>query len=166
MRVPGAKTARRSGQWLLGKIVRHAVILGYHRVADGPDPYRLGVSPARFAEQLAVLARMAHPLSMDEVPDLLARGRLPKRSVVVTFDDGYADVLHRAKPLLAQFGIPATVFVISGAFGRELWWDRLDRVASTAANLDGQLTLTLGGPTFTWPMEGVPSSAEALRQAL
>jgi peptidoglycan/xylan/chitin deacetylase (PgdA/CDA1 family) len=166
MRVPGAKTARRSGQWLLGKVVPHAVILGYHRVTDGPDPYRLGVSLERFAEQLAVIARTARPLSLDEFPNLLARGRLPKRTVVVTFDDGYADVLHRAKPLLDRFGIPATVFVISGALGRELWWDRLDRVARTAANVQGRLTLAMGGPTFTWPMEGVPSSAEALRQAL
>jgi peptidoglycan/xylan/chitin deacetylase (PgdA/CDA1 family) len=166
MRVPGGKTARQSGQWLLGKMVRHAVILGYHRLIDGPDPYRLGVSPERFAEHLAVLARTARPLPLDELPDLLVAGRVPKRTVALTFDDGYADVLHRAKPLLAQFGIPATVFVISGALGRELWWDRLDRVASTAPAFGHRLTLPIGDSVFNWPMEGVTSSAGALARAL
>ena len=166
MRVPGGKTARQSGQWLLGKMVRHAVILGYHRVTDGPDPYQLGVSPERFAEHLAALARTARPLPLDELPELLAAGRVPKRTVALTFDDGYADVLHLAKPLLARFGIPATVFVISGQLGRELWWDRLDRVASTATALEHRLTLPIGDSAFSWPMEGVTSSAAALRRAL
>jgi peptidoglycan/xylan/chitin deacetylase (PgdA/CDA1 family) len=166
MRVPGGKLARQSGQWLLGKMVGHAVILGYHRVIDGPDPYQLAVSPERFAEQLAVLARMARPLPLDEISELLAAGRLPKRTVGVTFDDGYADVLHLARPLLAEFGIPATVFVISGAIGCELWWDRLDRLASAAASAGRRFTLRVGESPLVWPMEGTTGAEGALRRAL
>jgi peptidoglycan/xylan/chitin deacetylase (PgdA/CDA1 family) len=160
MRVPGAKLAGISGQWLLGKMVGHAVILGYHRVIDGPDPYQLAVAPERFAGQLAVLARMARPLPLSELPELLASGRVPKRTVALTFDDGYADVLHMAKPLLSQFGIPATVFVTSGALGRELWWDRLDRLAGAARGC--RFALAIGESVFSWPMDG----ATELRQAL
>jgi peptidoglycan/xylan/chitin deacetylase (PgdA/CDA1 family) len=166
MKVPGRKTARQSGQWLLGKMVRHAIILGYHRVTDAPDPYRIGVSPGRFAEQLAVLARMARALPLQELPELLAAGRVPKRTVALTFDDGYADVLHLAKPLLARFGIPATVFVVSGAIGRELWWDRLDRIAGFATDAGCQVNLPIGNSVFVWPMNGVKSSDGALRRAL
>jgi peptidoglycan/xylan/chitin deacetylase (PgdA/CDA1 family) len=160
MRVPGAKLAGISGQWLLGKMVGHAVILGYHRVIDGPDPYQLAVAPERFAGQLAVLARMARPLPLSELPELLASGRVPKRTVALTFDDGYADVLHMAKPLLSQFGIPATVFVTSGPLGRELWWDRLDRLAGAAMGC--RFALAIGESVFSWPMDG----ATELRQAL
>lgn len=166
MRALGQKIAHRSGQWVLGRLVSHAVILGYHRVTDGADPYRLAVTPERFAEQLALLARRTCPIHLEELPGLLAGGRVPKRTVALTFDDGYADVLHLAKPLLAQFGIPATVFVISGALGRELWWDRLDRLASTATASGRRFTLPIGDATFSWPMNGMTSSQEALRQAL
>jgi peptidoglycan/xylan/chitin deacetylase (PgdA/CDA1 family) len=164
MRIPGGKLASQSGQWLLGKMVGHAVILGYHRVIDAPDPYQLSVSPERFAEHLAVLARVASPLPLGELPELLAIGRVPKRTVAVTFDDGYADVLHLAKPLLAQFNIPATVFVTSGALGRELWWDRLDRMASAAVGV--RFTLPIGESAFVWPIKGLTSSEETLRQSL
>jgi peptidoglycan/xylan/chitin deacetylase (PgdA/CDA1 family) len=147
-------------------MVGHAVILGYHRVSDGPDPYGLAVSPERFAEQLGVLGRMGRPLPLGELPGLLATGQVPKRSVVLTFDDGYADVLHFAKPLLAQFGIPASVFVVSGALGREFWWDRLDRLASTATAAGVRLILPIGDSIFRWPMKGVTTSQEGLRRAL
>jgi peptidoglycan/xylan/chitin deacetylase (PgdA/CDA1 family) len=166
MTLRGVKTARQSGQWLLGKMVRHAIILGYHRVSDGPDPYQLGVSSENLAEQLAVLARVAHPLPVKQLPQLLAAGQLPKRAVAVTFDDGYAEVLHRAKPLLARFGVPATVFVISGALGSELWWDRLDRISARAQSLDRRLMLPIGDAVFNWPLDGIETSAEGLRRAL
>jgi peptidoglycan/xylan/chitin deacetylase (PgdA/CDA1 family) len=166
MMLRAVKAARQSGQWLLGKMVRHAVILGYHRISEGPDPYQLSVSPQRMAEQLAVLTRIAHPLSLGELPEMLAAGRLPKRAVAVTFDDGYADVLHRAKPLLAQFGVPATVFVISGVLGGELWWDRLNRITSSIDGHDRRLTLPIGDALFNWPVEGVEPSTGSLRRAL
>ena len=166
MRVPGARLAGRSRQWLLGKMVGHAVILGYHRVDDGPDPYGLAVSPERFAEHLAVLARMARPLRLNELPELLAVGRVPKRTVSITFDDGYADVLHVARPLLAQSGIPATVFVTSGALGRELWWDRLDRVARAAAASGRRFALPIGDSVFVWPVRDGRSSDSTLGQEL
>jgi peptidoglycan/xylan/chitin deacetylase (PgdA/CDA1 family) len=162
---PGGKAAARAGQWLLGKLVRHGVILGYHRVADGPDPYQMSVSPERFGEQLAMLARLARPMRLEELPTLLADARLPRRAVAVTFDDGYADTLHIAQPLLAQVGIPATVFVVSGAIGRELWWDRLDRLVTLASESGRAFTLPVGQSTFTWG-ERSRGSVASLRRAV
>jgi peptidoglycan/xylan/chitin deacetylase (PgdA/CDA1 family) len=57
------------------------------------------------------------------------------------------------------------VFVTSGALGRELWWDRLDRVASAAVASGNRFTLPIGESGFIWPAEDGASSGGA-RQAL
>jgi peptidoglycan/xylan/chitin deacetylase (PgdA/CDA1 family) len=125
-----------------------AVILMYHRIGpeDG-DPWHLGVSPARFDEHLAVVARTLRPLSMAELVQALRDRKLPRRAVVVTLDDGYADNLHAAKPLLERHGVPATVFVTSGYVGsqREFWWDELDAIVLRPDLLPPTLRLELGG---------------------
>lgn len=106
------------------------LILIYHRVSDAGSPASgLSVTPEHFAEHLAVLCRRFEPRRLEAV--LAAGRRLRRPAVAVTFDDGYADVLHRAKPLLERFGVPATVFVSSGALGgREFWWDELERLVA------------------------------------
>jgi peptidoglycan/xylan/chitin deacetylase (PgdA/CDA1 family)/SAM-dependent methyltransferase len=60
----------------------------------------------------------------------LAEGNLPRRSVAVTFDDGYAGVLHHALPILERWKIPAAVFLSTGSLGAkaEFWWDELQRI--------------------------------------
>jgi peptidoglycan/xylan/chitin deacetylase (PgdA/CDA1 family) len=57
----------------------------------------------------------------------LRAGDRPKGTIAITFDDAYRDVLRNAKPVLADLGIPATVFVVTGKLGSEegFWWDRL-----------------------------------------
>jgi peptidoglycan/xylan/chitin deacetylase (PgdA/CDA1 family) len=104
-------------------------VLGYHRVhAGAADPLGLSVAPARFAEHLQVIVRMLRPVRLRDAAESLRTGRVPRRAVVVTFDDGYADNLHAALPLLEQYGVPATMFVTSGNRGGEFWWDRLARL--------------------------------------
>jgi peptidoglycan/xylan/chitin deacetylase (PgdA/CDA1 family) len=65
---------------------------------------------------------------------------------VVTFDDGYADNVETALPLLKQQRIPATVFLTTGAIDarREFWWDELARVLLEAGPLPGMLELRRG----------------------
>ena len=62
-----------------------------------------------------------------ESAQLLTRTR--RAEIVVTFDDGYADNLWNAKPLLNML-IPATMFVLSGYLvnRRSYWWDELDHL--------------------------------------
>ncbi|HWV86419.1 MAG TPA: polysaccharide deacetylase family protein [Capillimicrobium sp.] len=114
-------------------LARHhgaVAVLLYHRVADTPrDPQQLAVAPERFAAHLEVLAATCTPVALGEAVARLRSPRgLPPRAVAVTFDDGYRDNLHTAKPLLERHGVPATVFVASGyvGAGREFWWDELE----------------------------------------
>jgi peptidoglycan/xylan/chitin deacetylase (PgdA/CDA1 family) len=93
-----------------------AAILMYHSVL--PDPAAQadslgGIihSEAEFRAQMELLAREFHPLSLDNIVKRFRAGEdLPKRSVVVTFDDGYADNYEVAMPILDRFSIPAVFY--------------------------------------------------------
>lgn len=92
------------------------VILAYHSLTPWPgDP--LGVDPEEFRQQIeGLIARGWSCLSLAAWVTHLERGTRPSaRSVVVTFDDGYADNLHRAAPILETCGWTATVFLVPDA---------------------------------------------------
>lgn len=87
----------------------------YHRVLPEPDPLRPGEVDAEcFANQLRWLASHFELLTISEAQAALAQGRLPRRAACITFDDGYADNLLVAHPLLAAQGARATIFVATG----------------------------------------------------
>lgn len=121
-----ARTTR--DRWLGGS----CAVLLYHRVIDIPtDPQLLAVKPAHFDAQLALLKERYHMLTVEEFDHhLLHRRRFPKGSVLLTFDDGYADNHTFARPLLEKHGLQALFFIASGYIGsgREYWWDELERL--------------------------------------
>jgi glycosyltransferase involved in cell wall biosynthesis/peptidoglycan/xylan/chitin deacetylase (PgdA/CDA1 family) len=93
-------------------------ILGYHRIADADDS--LAVSPASFREQMRRVAESgAQPIRLDAALELLRRP-VSGHYVCVTFDDGYRDNLLAAAPVLAEHGIPATIFLPSRIINGEL----------------------------------------------
>jgi peptidoglycan/xylan/chitin deacetylase (PgdA/CDA1 family) len=106
-----------------------ATILMYHSVL--PDPTQQadslgGIvhSESAFRGQMELLAREYHPISLDETLKYLRDGEdLPKRSVVVTFDDGYANNYDVAMPILNELSIPATFYVtVDCVENRRLPW--------------------------------------------
>ncbi len=110
-------------------------ILAYHAIADlGGDPVisEYGVSPALFAAQLDALA--AHGWTFVDLDAVLAalagEGSLPRRAILVSFDDAYVDLLEVAAPLLAERGIKAVVFAIAGHLGGVNDWDHHKGAAS------------------------------------
>src|ERR1035441_475401 len=94
-----------------------AAILMYHSVLFDPtrESDSMGGivhSERVFRAQMEMLARDYHPISLDRAVKHLSDGEdLPKRSVVVTFDDGYADNHEVAMPILNQFAVPAAFYV-------------------------------------------------------
>jgi len=122
----------------------------YHRIATEEfDPWGLAVEPDRFAEQLGWLAHNREVLPLGEFAGLQAEGRLPKRAVALTFDDGYACAASVAAPLLEREGVPATVFLPAGLIdtGREFWWDEL---AQLILDFQGS-SVTMLGQAFEMP---------------
>jgi peptidoglycan/xylan/chitin deacetylase (PgdA/CDA1 family) len=144
MKIRGLKYLRSSGRWLRSRFIGGTLILGYHRISDsGRDPYSICVTPQHFSEQLDIIGKHARPMKLQELVQALKNGKVPTRAVVITFDDGYADNLYVAKPLLERYEIPATVFVTSGYLGREFWWDQLARMVMNPAAVPKQLSLTV-----------------------
>jgi peptidoglycan/xylan/chitin deacetylase (PgdA/CDA1 family) len=92
-------------------------ILYYHRIDE--DNHRSSVYPEQFFLQLEHLANHKYRvLALEDLYRTLEqRQSLPRRSVVLTFDDGFADNYVHAYPVLRQFGFPATIFLTVGFIG-------------------------------------------------
>jgi peptidoglycan/xylan/chitin deacetylase (PgdA/CDA1 family) len=141
-------------RWWL-RMQQRALIVAYHRIAEPTlDPQLLCVSPQHFAEHLEIMTRAYAPLSLRALGQRVEEGRVPSRALVVTFDDGYADNLSHATPLLERYGVPATVFVVSGAVGppREFWWDTLARLVLQPSSLPHHLRITVAGQVHMWDL--------------
>lgn len=96
-------------------------IIMYHQVLPSPDQgYRLAVSTQTFDRQMCFLKR--HKFNVLPLEDLIRlireKKRIPPRTVVITFDDGYRDNYIYAFPVLKKYGLPATIFLIANEVGR------------------------------------------------
>jgi peptidoglycan/xylan/chitin deacetylase (PgdA/CDA1 family) len=106
---------------------RHPIILCYHGVSDqrlDDDPEWLCVPPARFRRQVELLQEAgAEFVTMSE---LAARtnGTPPPGLAALTFDDGFQDNLTVVAPILAELGVPGTVYVATGMIGQPNRWMR------------------------------------------
>jgi peptidoglycan/xylan/chitin deacetylase (PgdA/CDA1 family) len=100
------------------------LIMMYHSVGvHSHDPNNLAVTPERFEEQMAALRRRGlRGVSVAEL--LAARAAGSARGLIgLTFDDGYADVVANALPILQRFGFSATSYVLAGRIGGANEWD-------------------------------------------
>ncbi|MEA1927560.1 MAG: polysaccharide deacetylase family protein [Candidatus Auribacterota bacterium] len=94
-------------------------ILLYHAVAEDRDfPTAAGtnVTPENFERQMEFLHRSFEDLSLDKMAEAKSR-----RTVAVTFDDGYADNYTAAYPIIQKYRIPVTFFLTVSRIGR--YWD-------------------------------------------
>ena len=131
MRIPGSTTVRHVARRIHNRLIPGTVVLMYHRIVYFPsDPFRLNVTPQHFAEQLEIIRTLGQPMPLPRLVQALPNRTQRRRTVVITLDDGYADNLIHAVPLLEQYEIPATIFVATGGLieGREFWWDELERL--------------------------------------
>jgi peptidoglycan/xylan/chitin deacetylase (PgdA/CDA1 family) len=112
--------------------------LAYHGIGSASDAEGgFVISPKRFAEHLATLkAAEMHTVTAAQVAAAFAGGEpLPPNAVMLSFDDGRADAMMFADPLLAQAGMSATMFVITEAASKPgvyyASWDRIEAYART-----------------------------------
>jgi peptidoglycan/xylan/chitin deacetylase (PgdA/CDA1 family) len=90
-------------------------ILLYHSVSDTESCFIKGtyiwVSTGTFEKHLNYLSKHHKLISLRTLVDSLKEGRIPPRSAVITFDDGFADNFRYAYPSLKRYKIPATIFI-------------------------------------------------------
>lgn len=102
-------------------------ILIFHRVLPQPDlVLNWDVHAAEFSNTLRWLAKWFNVLPLDQAISQLKAGILPPRAAAITFDDGYADNLTVAAPILKNHGMTATFFIASGYLdGGQMWNDMI-----------------------------------------
>jgi peptidoglycan/xylan/chitin deacetylase (PgdA/CDA1 family) len=112
---------------------RGVTVLIYHRVG-GATGEELDCPAAAFAAQMRWLAARCEVVSLDAALDGLARSDdCPK--VVLTFDDGFADLAETAWPVLAECDLPFTVYLATGFLGGHLEWEGSTATAPPAPAL-------------------------------
>ncbi|HKE98104.1 MAG TPA: polysaccharide deacetylase family protein [Actinomycetes bacterium] len=112
-----------------------------------------GAGARGFARQVATLKRMGTIVPLASALDTLAGGRpLPPRAIALTFDDGYADNLELAVPVLRRLEVPATFFLVPGILERRVrpWWEVLGWAFGRS-----------GAGTLDWRGQGLPVQGEA-----
>jgi peptidoglycan/xylan/chitin deacetylase (PgdA/CDA1 family) len=97
----------------------------------------LCVSPENFRSQISYISDRFQIVPLIEIGRALAKGRPLENVVAITFDDGYADNLYEAAPILKRYHCPATVFATTGHTGtfNEFFWDDLDRILLSPGKL-------------------------------
>ena len=85
----------------------------------------LAVSPENFRRHMEFLKQQFPIVRFEE-----DWSDLKKPAVAITFDDGYADNILEALPILEEMEVPATFFVSTGRLGteQEFWWHRLEAI--------------------------------------
>jgi peptidoglycan/xylan/chitin deacetylase (PgdA/CDA1 family) len=120
----------------MGPLSRCLSILVYHRVIAEPDPLVPDeVCASEFDTQLAVLGRWFTVLPLLDAVVRLRNGTLPIRAACVTFDDGYADNVTLALPILRRRGVPATFFLATDFIDGGIMWN--DSVIETIRRARG-----------------------------
>lgn len=113
-------------EWLLARLVpvNAAAVLMYHGVCDQrhiPEHIDFHLPRNVFERQMRALKRRYHVVPLAELVDALVRGGPVKKSVVLTFDDGYKNNAQFAAPVMDGLKLPYTVFVVTDYIGSGRW---------------------------------------------
>lgn len=106
---------------------RYVPILMYHQIKHAPKDKALRslcVSPEKFEKQVKfLLQRGFRTISLDQLIGAKDRdSKNPRKTFVITFDDGCLDNYTNAFPILLKYGLAATVFVVSDYMGAMKRW--------------------------------------------
>jgi peptidoglycan/xylan/chitin deacetylase (PgdA/CDA1 family) len=98
-----------------------AAVLTYHAIDESGSV--LSTSPRLFALQMQILAESGvRIVPLTDLPNLISAASTSAPVVALTFDDGLLSVYEHALPVIARYGYPATVFVVSDYCGRTNAW--------------------------------------------
>jgi glycosyltransferase involved in cell wall biosynthesis/peptidoglycan/xylan/chitin deacetylase (PgdA/CDA1 family) len=129
--LPAERTSlmRASNDGLRGALARVPILL-YHNVGPLPldDPFNLTVAIDQFEHQMRRLVSLGYQTiwPSDWLSARREGRRLPERTVMVTFDDGYAEMVEHAFPVLRRYGLKAAVYVVTKRLGLTNTWDEVN----------------------------------------
>ena len=133
-------------------IYGQCVVLLYHRVTNLQfDPQLLAVSPKNFDSHLRFLNKKYNLITIEELVEYLTTNkRIPKNSVAITFDDGYADNYLEAIPILEKHSSQALFYIMSGNLNtaNEYWWDKVERIFYFSSNTPSENSLCIDEKEF------------------
>jgi peptidoglycan/xylan/chitin deacetylase (PgdA/CDA1 family) len=132
-----------------------ALILMYHRIASSAiDPWELAVSADNFEQHLQLLKKNYIVEPLPQLVEDLRKKKIKKKSIAISFDDGYTDNYFTAKRLLEKYDLPATFFITSKNIDskNEFWWDELARILLQTPELPKTLSLEINGQTFFYDL--------------
>jgi peptidoglycan/xylan/chitin deacetylase (PgdA/CDA1 family) len=135
------KTGALDSAWDKG---RNWKILMYHRVCNPESasyPIQAGmyVRPETFKLHCEYLKKNANVISVDKLADaVINKETLPKRTIAITFDDGWRDNLENAFPVLKALNLPATIFLPTQFIGTSdlFWTDSIARTQNSSDKLE------------------------------
>lgn len=140
--LPVAWFSWRYAWWRPPVAYRYPRILMYHMISPARAGARfngLRVSPERFEQQLHWLRQHGwHSCTLGELLELGEQA--PEKSVAITFDDGYADNLHAALPLLEKYDCRATLYLVVDRMGRD--WSASKKAHHDSGELGHEPKLT------------------------
>jgi peptidoglycan/xylan/chitin deacetylase (PgdA/CDA1 family) len=99
-------------------------VLMYHGIISHEDDIGnpIHISKVDFEKQMIWLYENKYQIiTIAEMLQFIQRRRIPQKSVVLTFDDGYESLLTNATPILEKFKFSATIFLLTGAVGKKTY---------------------------------------------
>lgn len=123
-------------------------VLMYHRVLEENDVEMEYVQPGIFIsrpvfeKQMAFLSKKYNLLSLKELAEMLMNNQSPPRkSIVLTFDDGWRDNYKHAYPILKKYNVPATIFLTTDFIDTDnmFWFDELSMILSMGKISSGKM---------------------------
>jgi len=151
-------------------------ILMYHYVSTPPpgaDQYRvnLSIEPEMFRQHLQYLKDNGYTtISLYDLDAALSEGLpLPDKPIVLTFDDGYSDHYVTAFPLLREFGMTATFFIITDTADHGsvnyMTWPQINEMAAAGMSIESHTKThsELRGRTYDFLVYEILGSLESLR---
>lgn len=142
--------------------MRNIRILYYHRIEKLSEDYNmLAVSPENFDAQMQYICSHYDILNLSDSYDVWDKQGTGD-GVIITFDDGYYDLLYNALPVLERYQIPATMFITTGHIGteEEFWHDNLHRALFEGKEYKEYFTLEDDIYGGTWATDCLQSKVE------
>ncbi|ACV63802.1 polysaccharide deacetylase [Desulfofarcimen acetoxidans DSM 771] len=159
------------------KVMKGVPVLMYHKVNpdSGAGGFGLRVTPENFDWQMHYLKKNGYrSISLGDMLDSFQHKKaLPKKPVIITFDDGYQDNYRYAYPILKKYNYTATIFVVAGLIGKTNEFDVKKHLQPENKMMDwseiislDNAGITIGSHTLTHPHLTGLSDAEARQEIM